>query len=470
MKTIIRRVLATFLVGMMLFPQMTFAAQKPEVTAETAILMEPTTGKIIYSKDIHKKMYPASMTKILTALVVMDYFSPDTLITVGTEINEVTLDSSKAGHKRGETLTVENLIRGLIIPSGNDTANVLAAAVAKKVENNNDLTPEESEKVFARLMNEKAKKLGAKESHFSNAHGYHDENHYTSAYDMALITREAQKNKMISEIAKEKSFSGKGVENNLESSSNLVTQEYKWKSHNLLITDNEYQYEYATGMKTGFTNEAGACLSATAEKDGTKLIAVLFKSEDPNRWIDAKKLFDYGFENYKIVALQKAGDVVKSIPLVKHNRLQGDTLDVVVKNDVTVYMKVDDVDKLKKVVTFSNEYVAENKKQEDTTIRLKAPIAKDAEVGTVSYQLDGKVVAQAKVYAAREVQKQTIFRAIHYFFKNLASNLFTLKTLVVIAVILGVGLIAVGVTKMIGGRRRSSRYVFKTNRRRRRFK
>ncbi|NLK36762.1 MAG: D-alanyl-D-alanine carboxypeptidase, partial [Epulopiscium sp.] len=220
MKTIIRRVLATFLVGMMLFPQMTFAAQKPEVTAETAILMEPTTGKIIYSKDIHKKMYPASMTKILTALVVMDYFSPDTLITVGTEINEVTLDSSKAGHKRGETLTVENLIRGLIIPSGNDTANVLAAAVAKKVENNNDLTPEESEKVFARLMNEKAKKLGAKESHFSNAHGYHDENHYTSAYDMALITREAQKNKMISEIAKEKSFSGKGVENNLESSSN----------------------------------------------------------------------------------------------------------------------------------------------------------------------------------------------------------------------------------------------------------
>ncbi len=470
MKTIVRRALAILLIGMMLFPQMAFASQAPEVTAEAAILMEPTTGKIIYNKNIHKKMYPASMTKILTALVVLDHFSPDALITVGTEINEVSLDSSKAGHKLGETLTVENLIRGLMIPSGNDSANVLAAAVAKKVENSTDMTYPECEKVFAELMNEKAKKLGAKESHFNNAHGYHDENHYTSAYDMALIAREALKNKTISSIAQEKKFSGKGAENSLEAGSNLITQDYSWKSHNLLITDNEYKYEYATGMKTGFTNEAGACVTATAQKNGTTLIAVLFKTEDPNRWIDAKKLFDYGFDNYKIVALQKAGDVVKSTPLVKHNRLQGDTLDIVVKENVTAYMKTEDADNLKKVITYSKDYLAENKKESDKTIRLKAPIAKDAEVGLVSYQLDGKTVTQAKVYAAREVQKQTIFRAIHYFFKNLFSNLFTLRSLAVLAVIVGVALIVVGAIKMIGGRRRNSRYVFKNNRRRRRFK
>ena len=107
------------------------AEQAPELQAEAAILIEASSGTILYEKNATQKMYPASMTKMLTALVALDYFKPEDLIVVGSEINEVSLDSSKAGHELGETLTVENAIRGLIIPSGNDSANVVAAAVAK---------------------------------------------------------------------------------------------------------------------------------------------------------------------------------------------------------------------------------------------------------------------------------------------------------------------------------------------------
>lgn len=111
------------------------ADQAPELQAEAAILIEASSGTILYEKNATQKMYPASMTKMLTALVALDYFKPEDLIVVGSEINEVSLDSSKAGHELGETLTVENAIRGLIIPSGNDSANAVAAAVAKKAEN-----------------------------------------------------------------------------------------------------------------------------------------------------------------------------------------------------------------------------------------------------------------------------------------------------------------------------------------------
>ncbi|MGN1231492.1 MAG: D-alanyl-D-alanine carboxypeptidase family protein, partial [Anaerotignum sp.] len=133
----------------------------PDVVAASAILIEASTGTILYEKNPDQKMYPASMTKMLTALVAMDYFEPEELIQVGTEINEVSLDSSKAGHQVGETLTMKNAIRGLIIPSGNDSANVVAAAVARRTENDENLGFAKCEAVFTELMNQKAKELGA---------------------------------------------------------------------------------------------------------------------------------------------------------------------------------------------------------------------------------------------------------------------------------------------------------------------
>ena len=114
-----------------------------DIAAVSAILMEKTTGNVLYEKDADKKIYPASMTKVLTSLILMDYFKPEDIITVGDEINDISLDSSKAGHVVGEQITAENLIRGLMIPSGNDSAAVVAASVVKKKENNNNLSSDE---------------------------------------------------------------------------------------------------------------------------------------------------------------------------------------------------------------------------------------------------------------------------------------------------------------------------------------
>lgn len=443
----------------------------PELTATSAILVEDTTGTILYEKDAKTKMYPASMTKIITALVVMDHFQPDELITVGTEINEVSLDSSKAGHIVGETITVKNAIRGLIIPSGNDSANVLAAAVAKRVENDENLNFARCEEVFADLMNQKAEELGAVNSHFTNAHGYHDENHYSCAYDMALFASAFMKNETLAEIAAEKSFSGDGADNMFENDDTIVTQEYAWRSHNLLITDNEYQYAYATGIKTGFTDEAGDCLSASAEKDGTSLICVLFQSEDPARWTDATNLFEYGFNHYVRVDLASAGEAVAEMPLTKQNKLQGDTIPLVFQSTKSVYLPAGTEDQITTEVQINEEYRAEDK---DGTAQVKAPVAKGAEVGTILYSVEGKQVGTETLYAGADVEKGGILNNIHYFLKTLFSSIFSLKGLIVILVLIVVIAVIYFILSHMhrGRRRRNTGYTFKNSgrRRRRRFK
>lgn len=422
----------------------------PDVAAASAILVEQETGTILFAKNAEQKMYPASMTKMLTALVALDYFQPEELIKVGTEINEVSLDSSKAGHQAGETLTMKNAIRGLIIPSGNDSANVIAAAVAKRVENDESLGFTKCEAVFTELMNQKAKELGAANSHFSNAHGYHSEDHYTTAYDMALIAAAFMENVTLQEIANEKSFSGDGADNMFDTNESVKTQQYVWRSHNLLITDGEYNYPYAMGIKTGFTDEAGDCVTAAAEKDGVKLIAVIFDSADPNRWLDGKALFEYGFNGYQKKELAKAGSAIEEVPLTKHKKSEGDTLAAVFKEDLVTYLPESAAGAVKQTVTYNEAYTVADK---EGNISLKAPIEKGAEIGTVLYEVNGKTVLEAPVYAGRDVSKGTIFSSIGYFFKNL----FTLKGLLTLVIVVVVIAVIVLVIRLILSRRNSRR-------------
>ena len=422
----------------------------PSVAASAAILIEASTGTILYEKNADQKMYPASMTKMLTSMVALDYFEPEELIKVGSEINEVSLDSSKAGHQVGETLTMKNAIRGLIIPSGNDSANVVAAAVARRVENDDSLGFTKCESVFTELMNKKAKELGATNSHFANAHGYHSEYHYTTAHDMALIARAFMENETLAEIANEKSFSGNGADNMFEGNENLKTQEYAWRSHNLLITDGEYNYAYATGIKTGFTDEAGDCVSAAAEKDGVQLIAVIFDSEDPNRWLDAKNLFEYGFNNYQKTEIAKANVAIAEAPLTKHKKSEGDTLPVVFQEDMVTFLPASAADSLKVTVAYNDIYAVTDK---EGNVSLKAPIDKGTEVGTATYEVNGKTVLEAPVYAGRDVSKGTIFSSIGYFFKNL----FTLKGILTVVILIVVIAVIILLIKFIGGRRNRRR-------------
>ena len=289
-------------------------------------------------------------------------------------------------------------------------------------------------------MNQKATQLGATNSHFANAHGYHDENHYTTAHDMFFISQEALKNETIAEITKEKGYSGDGVEGDIVEFENntLKIRAYNWTNHNLLITDNEYQYEYATGLKTGFMDEAGDCLSAAAQKDDITLIAVVFHSEDPARWTDTRALFEYGFNNFDMLDLQKSGDVVDTVALSKHNRLLGDTLNIVVKEDISEYMLKEEAETIEKVIEYKSDLIEEQKNKEDNTTKLKAPISTAEPIGKITYKkAQNEVIKQTDIYAEKEVEKGTILTTIKYFFQNLTDNLFSFS-LKGVAVVIGI--------------------------------
>ncbi len=452
-----------------LTPAWVMAQNAPVVTASAAILIEPETGIILYEKNAKEKMYPASMTKIMTALVAMDYLKPEEQIVVGTEVNEISLDSSKAGHKSGETLTVENVLRGLLIPSGNDSANVLAAAVAKKAENNPNMNFARCEAIFVDLMNKKAQELGAMNTHFQNAHGYHDENHYSSAYDMALFSTEFMKNETLMKIAGERSFIGNGAGENAAQNQEIMTQEYSWGSHNLLITDNEYQYPYAIGIKTGFTNEAGDCVASAAQKDGRKLVSVVFHAPDPARWQESAALFEYGFNNYAPIKLTEAGDAIAQLPLSKQNKLKGDTVPVVFKDAMVAYLPTEAAEHVEKKITIKEDYLVKDK---DGTEKVKAPLQKGDEIATVIYSIDGKEVAQKAAYAGEDIEKGNILNNIQYYLKQFFSNLFSVKGLIGIAVVIAVVALIVFILHQFrnGGRHRRKGYSYKRSSRRRRNK
>ena len=425
---------------------MILAENEPELTASAAILIEESTGTILYDKNADEKMYPASMTKVLTALVALDYFKPEELIRVGSEINEISLDSSKAGHVVGETLTMKNAIRGLIIPSGNDSANVIAANVARRAENDESIGFAKCEDIFTDLMNKKAEELGAVHSHFSNAHGYHADDHYTTGRDMALISKAFMENPTLEEIANERSFVGNGADNMFTTDESVKTQDYAWRSHNLLITSGEYNYGYASGIKTGFTDEAGDCVTAAARNDVLDLIAVVFHSEDPGRWIDSKNLFEFGFNNYVETTIAGADEAIAEAPLTKHKKSEGDTLPVVLGEALTTYLPADAAEKIEVAVSYNQTYTVEDK---EGNISLKAPIEKGAEVGTASFIVDGKVVHEAPAYAGRDVAKGNIFSTIGHFL----SNIFTLKGILTVLAVLVVIAVIFVIVRLVMNRR-----------------
>lgn len=461
------RLFALVLAFLMLFNTVALAETvlEPTVSAKNAVLYNPDEDTVLYSKNMDAKMYPASMTKILTAMIVLEYFEPTDLITVGTEINEVSLDSSKAGHILGETLSIETVIRGLIIPSGNDTSVVAAAAVAKKYKNDQTLNYSQSMTIFSSLMNEKAKEFGCKGTNFSNPHGYHADDHYTTCYDLALIVKEALKNELICKIAQERSYYGSST-GSVAAPAGAITQEYSWTSHNLLITGGEYYYQHATGLKTGFTDQAGSCIAATAEKDGTTLIAIISNSGDSERWVDATSLFEYGFNNFAYHSLTTDDNVVLTLQISNHKKDDSGSLDLIAKDSTDIYLRNDLFDALTTDVKINEEYLAENKDEGSSEILLKAPIEEGAEVGEISFISNGETVHTAKLYSSRTVEKAGIIQRIFSLFKTVFSAIFSLKGLIVIAVIVVI-IVVVIILKSRSNNRYRSGYKFKTNRRRR---
>ncbi len=397
------------------------------IAAQSAILVEQTTGKVLFGKNETKRIYPASMTKILTAITALPYFDLSDIIITGDEVKAVPAGSSLAHHRKGEALTFENIIRGLIIPSGNETANVVAAAVIKKITGDENIPYEEAEKQFCALMNEKAKSLGATGTNFVNPHGFHDPNHYSTAYDMALFSRAAMNEDIIRQVAFEKVFQGNGA--GISPDKSLSTQVYTWETHNSLIMPGEFFYEYATGIKTGITDEAGPCVAASAEKDGVKLVAVVANSPSSGRWKDAIKLFDYGFDNFGFKTIQEKGIILEAVPIYNPRLDDEEELSVLTSNEFVDFLSNEDTNKIKKTVSYNDELIAKDEKGKIKNLMLNTPIEANAVIGTVSYSIDDNVIFEDKLLAEREVLERTFKSDLNYYLNSIKKVILTKKAI-----------------------------------------
>ncbi len=255
----------------------------PVVSAESAILMEINTGAILYAKNIHQQQYPASTTKILTTLIASEQCALNETVTFSADaVFGIPRDSNHIAMDVGDTLTMEQCLEAILIRSANEVSYAVAEHIGETWDG------------FADIMNERAKELGCVDSHFANPNGLPDENHYTSAYDLAMIGRAFFANEMLCKMT---------------TTSKLVIPKenedlVEWNQMQLL-PGHDYAYEYLVGCKTGYTNDARSTLVSCAEKDGLKLICVVLHDESPYQYEDTIALFNYGFSNFEKVNISQ---------------------------------------------------------------------------------------------------------------------------------------------------------------------
>ncbi len=336
----------------------------PEISSETAILIEAETGTILYEKNMHQQMYPASITKILTCLIAEEEGNLDDSVTFTQEVlDTIPSDSSRIWVNAGESLTLDECLQAILIASANDVAAGVAEYIAGSLDE------------FADLMNERAAELGCEDSHFVNPHGYHDENHYTSAYDMAQIARAFFSVDLLCTYSSSTTLhlypsAGRDVET-LENSKNQ------------LLSGRTYEYEYLVGSKTGFTDQAGQTLVSCAQKDGMRLICVVMNAESPQQYVDTIELFEFGFNYFSTVNISENDTTYVS----GISSYDVDVIDVL--GDSTPLLSMD-----------TDAFVVLPNGADFTSVSSYITLAEEEESGlaTVHYLYDGHAVGIARIY------------------------------------------------------------------------
>lgn len=344
------------------------ASNIPSTYSPSTLLMDLDSGKILYSKNANARMYPASTTKIMTAILTIENCQlTDTAVASHNAIYSVPSGYTHASIQEGEELTIEQLLNVLLIPSANEAASILAEHIAGSVE------------AFADMMNEKAVEIGCKDTHFVNPNGVHDENHYSTAYDLALIGRYAMQYDVFRDIASKTSCS-------LPATDKYPREDRLFNTTNDLLRENyskaanNYYYPYATAGKTGYTDAAQNCIVATAKKDDISLLAVVLhgeRTEDglSQRALDCKTLFEYGFNNYKHEVIAHKGDVAREIE-VSGGTNDSKNLNLVYSEDITALVPINyDVSS-----TTPNVKLTEN---------MYAPISEGTNLGSITFSIDG---------------------------------------------------------------------------------
>lgn len=360
----------------------------PVPNADSAIVLDAKSGDIIYALDADKKVYPAGLTNIMTAVLAVEAKSPNDTVQVTKEaLSGITYDQPQLGLREGETYTVEQLLHAVILNSNNDASNALAIAVSGSIDE------------FVKKMNEKAKDLGLSGTNFVNPSGLHNENHYTTASDMAYLAKYALQNQTIANIAKTQKYtfpatSHRSSEKTILSTNHLVSR-YKYPYH---------YYANATGLKSGNSKDAGYCLAATAVKNGFTVLSVIMgaPNQDSNEkaysFRDTAAIFDYVFDTYQSVLLAKKGDVIHDS---KVSEAKNSTrLALTVEEDLyTTLKKTADKEIIKNEVKMTEE--------------AKAPISQGQVFGTVTYSYNDRELTTVNLVAANEVKRDFIIHLIN---------------------------------------------------------
>lgn len=354
-------------------------ADELNLNSEAAILVEVSTGRILYEKNSTKQMYPASTTKVLTAILVIENCELDEIVTV----RESSLSNIPSGYvtcnlQVGEQLSVKDLLYALMIPSANDAAYVLAEYVAGSVEE------------FSVMMNDKARQLGCKTTHFVNPNGIHEDSHYSSAYDLYLIADYAMKNEFFRSLVATTEYT-------LPATEKYPNEDRVLETTNELLNENsrKYFYKNAIGIKTGYTSKAGNCLIGGASRDGLEFIAVVLNGGTTNeglnsRYVDSKKLFEYAYDNFTLTKIIEKGSVVQTLE-IENGTKESKHLDLVIDETITVV---------------NNKSIDMNSVIPEITLRevLEAPIAAGETIGTIKYKVDD-IEYSAKLLAKTSVEK-----------------------------------------------------------------
>ncbi len=336
--------------------------QNLSIYSDAAILMDSKTGKILYEKNSNEKKYPASTTKILTAIIAIENCNlSDTISASYNAIMSIPSGYSIAEIKENEVLTVEQLLNVFLIHSANEAGYILAEHISGSISN------------FADLMNQKALEIGCTDTHFTNPSGIQDENHYSTAHDMALIAQYCMKNETFRQIVCKTSYT-------LEPTDKTPEERYFVTTNDLIKTSSEYYYPYCIGIKTGYTSKAKNCLISASQKDGLELITVVLGAEFTEngksaRNTDTINLFNYGFENYKYQEILSKNSVIKNVT-VKNATKETKELPIITENSITSLLPNNiDFNSLEPIISINEN--------------IEAPISEGTVIGSIKYNIDG---------------------------------------------------------------------------------
>ncbi len=398
-----RKYIILLLAVIIFIPSIAYAQELPEnitISADSAMLVDASTGEVLLEKNKDEQIMPASTSKLMTALITFEKTKLDDIVKTGEEVNRFTKNSSLAGIKKGESISVKDLLYGMMLASGNDAAAALAVHIGGSLEGFND------------MMNARAKELGMENTTFINPHGLkvEDRVNYSTASDMAKLAVAVNNIPQLMEIISAKNYSIQPT--------NIVSDTRELKNTNILLVTPQsrpeyakYKYEYATGMKTGLLENAAddissyGCLVASANKDGVKLISLVFGDKSTSslaRWQNAIDMFEYGFNAISTVDLATyipPVEVTKSL----ENCAKNDALD----GQLTLVSKTDGITATKVLSKSTLENINNGSVQIEQEVVLTkpmvAPVALGEEMGYVIYKLNGEELCHVPLISSRKV-------------------------------------------------------------------